>query len=288
MPAARFWEMEDARFDPGSVDAATIDLGRLLVASFATVYGNDWFALPVRLPAGSLTRVTSFMVTDVYGMTLPLEPAGADVDGWSLFALTDSDRAAETEPGVERPTSPWFYLAPAMPDYLEGAPFESLLLLRDEMANLAWAVEALIADDAGEPLDRFGDRPEPHEAAPPAEGAAPRYRVETQVPRNWYPLAPEKLADLEAIRLRLVPLARGGDDEDDLELPLGRLFAHAVGDLESAWLHEEEVPPAGAAVSRGHQHARWHDGSIHTWITRTKRTGGGEGSSGLRFDILEH
>ena len=27
MPAARFWEMEDARFDPGSVDAAPIDLG---------------------------------------------------------------------------------------------------------------------------------------------------------------------------------------------------------------------------------------------------------------------
>ena len=53
MPAPRFWEMEDARFDPGAIDAAPNDLGRLLLTSFATVYGNDWFVLPVRLPVGS-------------------------------------------------------------------------------------------------------------------------------------------------------------------------------------------------------------------------------------------
>jgi hypothetical protein len=117
---------------------------------------------------------------------------------------------------------------------------------------------------------------------------APRYRLETQVPRKWYPLAPEKSAGFEAIRMRLAPLARGGDDEDELELPLGRLFAPAAGDGESAaWVHEEEVPRAGAAVSRGHQHARWHDGSVQLWTGRNKRTGGGEGSSGLRFDVLE-
>jgi hypothetical protein len=285
MPAPRFWEMEDARFDPGSVDAAPIDLGRLLVASFATVSGNDWFVLPVRLPAGSLTRVTGFSVTDVYGNVRQLDAAGADIDGWSLFALTDA--GARPEPGQERPTSPWFYLAPAMPDVLEGPPLESVLLLRDEMANLAWAVEALIADDAGGVIDRFGDRPEPPETTPLAADAAPRYRVETEVPHNWYPLAPEKLTNHESILLRLVPLARGGDDEEDLELPQGRLFTDAGREPDAAWLYEEEVPRAGAAVSRRHQHARWHDGSVHVWTGREKRTGGGEGSSGLRFDVLE-
>jgi len=60
--------------------------------------------------------------------------------------------------------------------------------------------------------------------------------------------------------------------------------AGAAGGL---WLHEEEVPRAGAAVARGDRHARWHDGSVHVWTGRAKRTGGGEGSSGLRFDTLD-
>jgi hypothetical protein len=288
MPAPRFWEMEDARFDPGAVDAAPNDLGRLLLASFATVYGNDWFVLPVRVPVGSLTRITSFLVADVFGGQRLLGAAGAADDGWNLFALTDSGKEASHPDGEqathERPTSEWFYLAPAMPDGLEGPPIESVLLLRDEMANLAWAVEARVLDDAGELVDRFGDGPEPPEPAEQPAGAMPRYRVETRVPRNWYPLAPEQLDDNESIRLRLVPLARG-DDAGKPELPLGRLLADAGAD--DLWLHEEEVPRAGAAVSRTQQHARWHDGSIHIWTGRSKRTGGGEGSSGLRFDSLE-
>jgi hypothetical protein len=84
-----------------------------------------------------------------------------------------------------------------------------------------------------------------------------------------------------------VPLARGGDDPDDLELPRGRLLVDADQGAAAVWLHEEEVPRFGAAVYRTHQHARWHDGSVHAWAGRSKRTGGGEGSSGLRFDILE-
>ena len=42
MPAARWWEFEDASVDFGAVDTAPDDLGRLLVTEFATVFGNDW------------------------------------------------------------------------------------------------------------------------------------------------------------------------------------------------------------------------------------------------------
>ena len=69
MPVPRFWEMEDARFDPGAIDASPNDLGRLLLITFATVYGNDWFVLPLRLPVGTMSRITSFTVTDVFGGT---------------------------------------------------------------------------------------------------------------------------------------------------------------------------------------------------------------------------
>src|SRR5262249_25799089 len=42
MPAARFWEFEDAQIDFGSVDAGPTDLGRMLLVEFAIDYGNDW------------------------------------------------------------------------------------------------------------------------------------------------------------------------------------------------------------------------------------------------------
>ncbi|HET9769171.1 MAG TPA: hypothetical protein VFS60_20170, partial [Thermoanaerobaculia bacterium] len=50
------------------------------------------------------------------------------------------------------------------------------------------------------------------------------------------------------------------------------------------FLHEEEVPRAGAIVTRGFQRARWFDGKVYTWIGRRKETGRGQGASGLAFD----
>jgi hypothetical protein len=40
MPAARFWEFEDARVDFGAVDAAPQDLARMLLVEFAITYGK--------------------------------------------------------------------------------------------------------------------------------------------------------------------------------------------------------------------------------------------------------
>jgi hypothetical protein len=51
-------------------------------------------------------------------------------------------------------------------------------------------------------------------------------------------------------------------------------------------LYEEEVPREGVRVTRVYQYTRWCDGSSHLWIGRRKRIGRGEGSSGLRFDVL--
>jgi hypothetical protein len=52
-------------------------------------------------------------------------------------------------------------------------------------------------------------------------------------------------------------------------------------------LYEEEVPRSGLSVVRSYQYARWIDGSTFLRIGRRRQAGKGEGSSGLRFDILE-
>jgi hypothetical protein len=285
MPAARFWEMEDARFDPGAIDAAPNDLGRLLLTTFATVYGNDWFVLPVRLPVASLLRVTTLAVTDVFGRRVELSPAGVADDGWNLFGLTDPARGRA--PGGERVTSPWFFLAPALAASLESPPVETVLFLRDEMANLAWAVEVVVSDAADGLVDRFGAPATRPPVPPRAEGAPPVYVVDTAVPDNWYPLAAEPLPDRESVRLRLAPLARVVDGQVTTTLPIGVLLAGARGGAEALWVHEEEVPRSGVVVARTNQRARGPDGSVHVWTARAKGTGGGEGSSGLRFDLVQ-
>ena len=40
MPAARWWELEDAQVDLGAVDAAPSDLARLALLEFALVFGT--------------------------------------------------------------------------------------------------------------------------------------------------------------------------------------------------------------------------------------------------------
>jgi hypothetical protein len=51
-------------------------------------------------------------------------------------------------------------------------------------------------------------------------------------------------------------------------------------------IFEEEIPREGVRVTRSYQYTRWFDGSTHLWIGRRKQIGSGEGSSGLRFDVI--
>jgi hypothetical protein len=52
LPADRFWEMEDARVDLGATEVSALDTGRLLLISFATVFGNDWYLCPSKCRSG--------------------------------------------------------------------------------------------------------------------------------------------------------------------------------------------------------------------------------------------
>src|SRR4030095_2993240 len=73
-PAPRYWEMENARIDYGSMQVGPTDLAHLLLIEYAGGYGNDWFAVPLTLQVGSLTRVDSLVVTDSFGVRSLLRP----------------------------------------------------------------------------------------------------------------------------------------------------------------------------------------------------------------------
>jgi hypothetical protein len=194
-------------------------------------------------------------------------------------------------------SSEYFLLAPRLPGSLASPPVESVLFARDEMANLAWAIEQRVSDAGGEPRERFDDWVARARAdGPPpqggrlAHGEPPRYLVATEVPDHWFPLAPVQLADHESVSLVLEPLTREAAAGPPVrQLPLGALLAWAATDDPTSplWLHEEEVPRSGMAVVRARQRARWHGGSVHAWTARRKGSGTGESSSGLRYDSVE-
>ena len=100
--------------------------------------------------------------------------------------------------GFTEPASNLFFLPPSLLKSVESRPIEEVLFLRDEMANLAWAVERLIESPAERPLNRFEayleqKRRREREAAGTdiRQRAEPlRYRLSTEVPDYWIPLMP--------------------------------------------------------------------------------------------------
>ena len=277
MPLPRFWAMEDARTDFGSIDAAPNDVGRLLIVEFATVYGNDWYVLPVKLPAGTLTILSAVTITDVFGRTFTLDRAGKDDPSWNLFSLATR--------GAAHPAQNGLLLPPTSGHVMESSPVESVLFLRDEMADLAWGVEARVQDALEKTVDRRAAWVAPGKL-PPGTRDLPAYRVETVVPDYWIPLAPEKLPTDKSIHLRMVPLELDNNGVPETIDPKGRL----LGSSDSGghlWVYEEEIPREGTQVDRLYRYARWQDGRTSLWTARRRRVGRGEGSSGLRFDILD-
>jgi hypothetical protein len=149
LPADRFWEMEDARVDLGATDVSTLDTGRLLLVSFATVYGNDWFLVPLEVPTASLTVLDPLLVRDVFGRQHLVDRAGRDDPSWSMFTLSSPD--------PDLPAASGLLVLPTERGQ-QGQPLERVVLARDELANLAWAVQHHYTDGRGEPVDRRAPR----------------------------------------------------------------------------------------------------------------------------------
>jgi hypothetical protein len=268
MPNARYWELEDASIDLGSVDAAPSDLARLALLEFAFVFGNDMFTLPLQLPFGSLIDVVSLTVSDTFGATTvippalraPNNPAGA----WSFLATTTDQNGRSGS----------LLLPHVAVHALRGWPIEEIRLFRDEMANLVWAREATVEGGAGRPLSRAEEegRLAP-EAPPPPNVSALEYRLQSLAPPSWFPLV---LRPGTPRFLELRTLAPSTEAPRGLVLP-------AIGGV----IHEEEVPREGVEVYREFVYARWSDGSTRVWSRNRRVVGHGEGSSGLRFDYIE-
>ena len=282
MPSPRWWEFEDADVHYGAADAGKEDLARMLFMEFALVYGNDFFVIPVELELGAICQIDRLEVLDTFGGLWSI-PSVEQVDGaagrFHLFRLE----------GATATRNP-FVLAPSLASSLSGAALEEVAFARDEMANMAWAVERIVLGPAGRPIRRIETEREVRQRERQAEFEAGteknrrsddplRYRIVEQPPASWLPLVPVKTGvDQVDLEVRTLPDAQ---DPPQPLLPQGRIVR--VGDL----IREEEVPRRGLTVTRSYQFARWRNGGSQLWIGRDRRLGQDEGSSGLRYDVAE-
>ncbi len=302
MPNTRWWRFEEGRTNFGDIDPDTTEINKLLVIEFALVYANDWFLLPLTVPAGTIATVRGLSVTNVFGERTWIDPAGQGTDQdwqrWSMYNLA-------TRGVDEIPADKSLVMLPSTPKIHEGAPFEAVELVRDENANMVWGIETSIPLPdgsaragrlaAGETrryftrlIDEAGPVPDP--VAPLENDAGWRYRVMTDVPENWIPFIPVHIpGSNREIQLRRAALPRviAGDPDSAVPVrPRTTLLRHNLGTSNPYDLHEEEVPRAGVQVTQSFQRTRWYGGEVFLWVGVRKTTGRGERSGGLAFDQL--
>ena len=179
------------------------------------------------------------------------------------------------------------FLPPVLSGSLHGEPVEDVGFVRDELANLVWAVERLAPSLAGGALrPRGGAAARRRTMRSPAEAASRRAALPlaTTVPENWIPFQPHALRPTAPRSVCDAPRRcwTRRTASPRFSRPLGRLLEPENEDFS---LHEEEIPRTGARVTRRYQYARWTDGSTALWLTRRKSAGRGETSSELRFDV---
>ena len=209
-----------------------------------------------------MTRVDSLVVTDTFGVRSLVRPIGDPALPPAFFSMWQScvaesaskrrgEGRARTGSSCRRRSS----------RTLDSAPLEDVLFMRDEMANLAWAIERTVESPIEQPAQR-------DEAA---DARRVLRRLTTARPAAL-PAVVARAAQLDSAAAGAVPnplqppntagqilsrLKRGAVLQPD-----GTTKVHtAAGDVllsaPSLLLYDEEVPREGARITRQRRLARW-------------------------------
>ncbi len=279
--ASRFWQLEDAEVSFGDLHLGPTDVAKAVVAGYGMTFGDDFYLTPVRVPAGGLLRVTRLTVHDTFGRTTRIRSC-AELDGpdrsWRWFELSGDPSADAAE--LQDRTAPWLLLPPVVAGVVESRPVEDVLMIRDEVANLAWGVEVRIEGASGRPVDRAALARANRPPAPAPVVDDWRYDLTTSVLDHQIPLVPVRAEDGTCF-LQRGRLARAVEDSDVVSTgALGQVLEAGRRLL----VHDEEIPVGGVRITRSWQVARAPDGSVVCWMGRRKTVAPPRRAPGLGFD----
>jgi hypothetical protein len=287
----RWWVFEDSVTDFGQLDAEHVDLAKLLVMEFALIYGGNWFSVPVPIPVSaplsaptwSLSRVTTLVVSDTFGIRTLIRPSEQTAINtgeapWSMFKLSGSGTRSD-----------FLLMAPMLGVVDDADALEEVLFLRDDMGAMAWAVEHQLQGDLDAPIDthesyleRLKNNGPPPPPTATADGPKIYYALETPVPEYWIPMVPVQTAQ------GTLYLRRGTMQIPTVAGPISvQARALLLNPGKPYFVADRVIPQAGRLADRYFRRTRGADGTTYLWMARKSGAGRGLGWSGLRFDVVE-
>ncbi len=292
MPDKRLFSFEDSKIDLSMMDVKKGDLLKMMLLDFSLVSGSDWYTIPLEMQLGELCWIDNIEVKDVFGVTTTIRNSaktGSILANGNPMKVWDMFKVRNHNPSGYDPRQHFLFLAPTAMHRLESAPVEELLFLRDEYANMVWAIEQRVPNAMGNPMDAYDLHLELYGPfLPPDDIQArrdlPKFRLANTVPSNWIPYLPNHIdgSNKEIALCRAYMLRNEAANEPTDIAPLSYL---ATEDLEK--IYEEAIPKAGVRIQLTKQRMRWTDGNTYVWMGRKVAVGKGEGNSGLQFDYLK-
>lgn len=304
MPLPRWWSVEDNRVNLGLINRTNLNYLSMMLLEFSFIYSNDWFVFPLQHTVGDIRELKKLEVIDSFGIISSCEPVIDDQPGkrlWEVFTLG--------APAGEYSDGRIFYLPNTLYSALQSEAYESVSFLRDEMANLVWAIEKKYQKD-GEVINRndeiLGDD---NMAASTAESSPPLYwdsinqtmvdlssfSEEHQLgsdflspiasyspkkfpPAHWIPYQPKQINN-ETGEFNL----RRSRTMENTKLPQykGRILS------ESKFILEHVISRTGIKINRYYQLALDSNGVVHCWRSRDKKVDTKRAISGMRFDSID-
>jgi hypothetical protein len=295
IPDKRLYSFEDSQLDLSGMEVDQSDLVKLMMIDFSLVSDNDWFTIPFEMEPGEICWINRITVKDVFGITTVIhndKSTGHFLDPnplkiWDVFKIRPSDLLRERGDKNQElyKSEEQFLYFPAVTTFRqESRPLEELLFLRDEYANMVWAIEKTACNELGKPTNGYDLHLElygPFLNEEKSDNTMPKFRLASPVPSNWIPYLPIQ-NDSSNIALRRGVMIRNESKSapEDIE-PLTFLARNDILNIR-----EEAIPRAGIRVQLTSQRARAADGHTYIWQGRKVLAGKGEGSSGLTFDQL--
>lgn len=246
MPSIRYWAFEDGNVNFKSIIREDENVLTTMLTIFSQLFGEDWYMVPLEQKTGTLRKILSLNVKDNFDNTFQIGPI-ADISAnsglWSMFTLSNKNETP--------PNGSLFFLPNTISNMLESDDVEEVTFLRDEMMNIAWAVENKYEVD-GRQVDRNDELAmlEKEKDMNRANtinrnGSLPLYTEMGEVPENWVPYFPVLLSSQSAQMV----LKRGkASPVDGVPYyptdPKGKIIK------ESILVNEEEIPAIPVSVVR--------------------------------------
>lgn len=309
-PNKRLWAFEDAKVTLGNTGLDKSDLASAMIMQFTTMYSNDWLVTPLELEVGRISSIEGIIVKDVFGNQFYIDKGSGDrstensrySSRWEMFTIAQHDAYIKNDFS----TDARLFYPPSVPRTEESKAIEEIQFLRDEMANMLWAVEMKLNDGTNIPMDgeqqagsmqaKLNELLKSYSITNDIDPEVDyNYLLQNTVPFNWIPFSPVRFDrshpnyDREIrfqrsampiyLKQNYIPirpnsqLLRPGINEND------KIEAHG-------FINEEEILSVGTKVSLNYQRARWFDGKAYNWLGAQKSMKHTQANSGLNFDNL--